>query len=262
MKKKLYFGILLAVSATTLLSYSSGTPGGRTGSPGDLGNTCVGCHTGTEVTSQDNWITSNIPAEGYTPGDTYTFTATGTHSGAAKFGFEITSENGSSKVGTFIATDENTTQLYNGSEAITHTSDNAAVSGTKEWSFDWTAPTEGTGDVTFYGAFNAANGDEGSSGDVIYTSELAVSESTVSVNENNFNIISIGPNPAKDILIINSNELIRKISLYNISGKRVLELSNVNANSKKINLESFATGIYFLNIKGENFNKLEKFIIK
>jgi len=36
------------------------------------------------------------------------------------------------------------------------------------WRFNWTAPSVSDGDVFFYGAFNAANGDGSNSGDKIY----------------------------------------------------------------------------------------------
>ena len=51
--------------------------------------------------------------------------------------------------------------MINNDKAITHTSSGISTTGdSNSWSFDWTAPASGTGDVTFYGAFNAANGDE------------------------------------------------------------------------------------------------------
>lgn len=180
MKKTIY--LLLAVAGlftllTSELEYSSGSPGGKTGSPGDNGNTCTQCHGGT-ASPQEGWITSTIPAEGYVPGETYTVTATGTHDGVVKFGFEVTSEDMSAeKTGTLIVTNATENQLANGNSSITHKSTGTTPSGNmKTWSFDWVAPAQGTGDITFYGAFNAANGNGNNSGDVIYTSTLPVVE--------------------------------------------------------------------------------------
>lgn len=260
MKKNIYFGILLAIFTITLLSWNSGTPGGKTGSPIDV-NTCTQCHGGT-ASQQDGWITSNIPATGYMPGETYTITATGTHTGASKFGFEITSENNDAKVGTFIVTDGTTTKLDNVDKAITHTSSNAATDGSKTWSFEWTAPATGTGDVTFYGAFNAADGNGGTSGDVIYTSELAVSESTVNIEDNTTIGLSVFPNPAKDYLNINSKNTIKNIRIIDISGKEFINISGINSKSEKIDLDIFSEGIYFIKIEGNDFTKVEKIIIK
>ena len=174
MKTKIYIVIAAIVFAGSLISAtlnSGGSPGGKSNSPLD-GNNCSECHSGT-VTQADNWITTNIPVSGYIPGNSYTITASGNHSGAVKFGFELTSEDISAKSGTFVITNATETQLTNGDASVTHTaSGNTASGGAKTWNFDWTAPVAGTGDITFYGAFNAANGDGGTSGDVIYTSTL------------------------------------------------------------------------------------------
>lgn len=183
MKKTIY--LLSTVAGlffllTSELNYSTGSPGGKTGSPGDNGNTCTQCHGGT-ATPQEGWISSNIPAEGYEPGQTYTITATGTHEGVVKFGFEVTSEDmAAAKTGTLIVTNSTENQLANGNTSITHKNTGTTPSGnSKTWSFDWTAPSAGTGDVTFYGAFNAANGNGNNTGDVIYTSTLSIPEMIV-----------------------------------------------------------------------------------
>ncbi|GAB4332572.1 MAG: hypothetical protein Kow00127_24310 [Bacteroidales bacterium] len=182
MKNVIYFliaGAAMFFLLTSELNFSSGSPGGKTGSPGDGGNTCTDCHGGS-ANPAEGWITSNIPAEGYTPGMTYTVTATGTHSGVVKFGFEATAEDAQNqKTGTLIVTNSVENQLINGGQSITHKSSGTTPTGnTKSWSFDWTAPNAGTGTVTFYAAFNAANGNGNTSGDIIYTSNLTIPEAS------------------------------------------------------------------------------------
>ena len=180
MLKKLSLGIivLLGLGLYSLVPYSGGSPGGKTGSPAD-GKSCTQCHSGTPV-DIDNWITGNIPENGYEPGQTYTITVEGTHEGVAKFGFELTAEDSQgSKQGQFIITNSNQTKLANNNKSVTHTSTGNSPSGnTKSWSFDWTAPEAGTGEVTLYAALNAANGNFGTSGDVIYRTTLPVPENT------------------------------------------------------------------------------------
>ncbi len=158
-----------------LLAYSSGSPGGKTGSPGDDGATCTQCHSGTAQTI-DNWISTNIPAGGYEAGQTYTITAAGFHLGVSKFGFELTAENTSgAKVGTFAIINANETQLTNNNKAVTHkTGGTIPIGNSKIWTMSWTAPNPAVGNVTFYGAFNAANGNGGTSGDVIYKTQHTV----------------------------------------------------------------------------------------
>ncbi len=157
-----------------VFSYSNLPPSGKTGSPGDGGATCTGCHSGT-ASAQTGWITSNIPASGYVSGNTYTITATATYAGRNKFGFEVSPQNTTGTIiGTIVNTSTQTGILASG--YIGHTSSGNTGTGTKTWSFDWTAPAVGTGALTFYGAFNCANGNGSTSGDIIYTSTLAIQE--------------------------------------------------------------------------------------
>ncbi len=178
MKKLLLPIILISIPfVIILMANSSGSPGGKTGSPGDAGSSCTQCHSGTP-NQVDGWITTTIPQEGYNPGQTYDVTLIGTHTGVVKFGFELTAEDAAgNKVGTLTITDPLQTQLTNGQSAITHTSDgNNPVGDMKVWSMSWTAPDPGVDDVAFYASFNAANGNGSTSGDVIYLSNLQVQQ--------------------------------------------------------------------------------------
>ena len=158
--KKIYKVLpIIALPAILLLySYNSGSPGGKSGSTGDGGSTCTDCHSGA-AQSQLGWITTNIPAEGYTPGETYTIIATGTHSGVGKFGFELTAEEISgAKTGTFTIIEPGRTKLTNANNAVTHTSGGTTPSGnTASWTMEWTAPASAPITVKFYAAFNAAD---------------------------------------------------------------------------------------------------------
>ena len=99
MMKNIFTLFTLIISVVILASfggdentdYPGGSPGGYTGSPGD-GKTCKQCHGGT-VANVTGWITSNIPAEGYTPGTSYTITVT--VSGSGSKGFEVSPQNSS-----------------------------------------------------------------------------------------------------------------------------------------------------------------------
>ena len=269
MKKTIYL-LLTVVGFITLLTsglnYSSGAPDGKTGSPGDGGATCTDCHSGT-ANPVDGWITTNIPEEGYTAGETYTITAMGTHDGVVKFGFEVTSEDmDAQKKGTIIVTNSTENQLTNSNHAITHTSSGTAPTGnSRTWNFDWVAPEEGTGDITFYGAFNAANGNGGTSGDVIYTSSLMVNEksaSTTSVFENVLaEQITVYPNPAADHINIASfsNEFeISNVLIFDLNGALVNKTSNTN----KIDISALKAGMYHVVLNLYNGEKVSKRVIK
>lgn len=269
----------VAIGSIFISEFTSSADGNPTGAPqpsaGDpkSGATCAksGCHTGNAVTPLTGLITSDVPVAGYTPGATYTFTATITRSGHTKFGFEISPQDASGTfLGTLIATDAVNTKLathfFAGSgniagKYITHSN---ASTGT--WSFDWTAPVAGTGDVTFYGAFNAAGGSSNQTGDSIFTSTTLVSEnvaSGIADLENSANAISIYPNPTADKFIV-SNSLNAAgsltISISDISGVLVKKIQTTAA-YQSINIADLADGVYFLRIEtteGEVIKKIVK----
>ncbi len=175
--KKLYnlIAIIALPAILILYSYSSGSPGGKTGSMGDGGNTCTDCHNGTAI-SQGGWITTDIPMEGFTPGETYTIVATGTHTGVVKFGFELTAEDMlGNKTGLLTITEATRTKLANANKSVTHTSaGNTPTGNMNTWTMNWTAPDPAPSSVNFNAAYNAANGNGMTSGDVIYKSEISV----------------------------------------------------------------------------------------
>jgi hypothetical protein len=255
MKKTLLFiGLLVsAIIFIAALTNAAHSPGGQTGSPAD-GSNCTVCHTGTPQTAASSWISHNIPSSGYVPGQTYTVTLTGTHSGVQRFGFECTVEDSkNNKVGVFTITNSAETELVNMSHAVSHTGSGLTPSNnSKSWSFDWTAPAAGTGDVTFFAALNAANGDMGASGDVIYLSHLTVAEDVSSgINDGHINdLISIYPNPANDFLNIQFNHgLSGEVKIYNVAGKELVS-NKLNRSTPlcKLDVSGLSNGIYFVQI--------------
>jgi len=160
--------------------YPGGAPAGYTGSPGD-GKDCVQCHGGA-TTPVTGWITSDIPVEGYVPGNTYTVTVTLTGSG--KKGIEVSPQNPSGNLlGTLVA--GTGSKLTGSGKYITQTSSTSANPAV--WSFGWIAPAAGTGDVTFYGAFTLNKS-------VTKTSTLTVQEAaqTFSVTAQGPSLICLG----------------------------------------------------------------------
>lgn len=186
-----FLTLLIIPFSLLLFSYSGGTPGGKTGSVGDGGTTCTQCHTG-NATSQMDWITTNIPTAGYTAGESYSITLTGTHAAVALMGFELTSETtDGTKQGNWMITDTDRTKLANSNTSVTHTSSGTTPTGnTNTWMVNWTAPAAGSGDINFNAAVNAANGNGMTSGDVIYTTLMTYQEAEVL----NPQITSLNPN--------------------------------------------------------------------
>jgi hypothetical protein len=137
---------IIIFSSYTVM-YPTGAPAAKTGSPGDGAN-CTECHGGTASTTAGQ-ITSNIPASGYVPGQTYQITATNPLTGSGKLGFEVSPQNvAGTQLGTLIA--GTGSELTGGTKYVTHSNANTT---TNTWTFSWIAPVAGTGAVTFYGAF-------------------------------------------------------------------------------------------------------------
>ena len=256
MKKNLHLIIISAFAAVILISgtlASSNSPGKKSGSPLD-GNNCTQCHSGAEVSAVD-WITTTIPETGWVPGETYTVTASAVHTTAQKIGFELTAENDTIKTGKFALVDaEKSKLLYDGASA-THTSAGILpVDGEISWTFDWTAPDRDRGDITFYAAFNAANGNGNTSGDSIFTSSLTFQQdpTTTSILSSELNPLKLYPNPFSEKLYINSPDGILQITVYDIDGKALSKLDNVSSQNIDVNTRSYKSGLYIIKTKTTN----------
>ena len=263
MKNLFKFSPLLLIPVVFLfLANQSGSPGGKTGSPGDNGNSCTDCHSGTPQ-NPGNWITSNVGSGGYINGQTYTIIATGTKTGVAKFGFELTAEDEQgNKVGTFTITNPTETKLINGNKSVTHTVNGVTPTGnTKSWSVDYKVPAGITGDVTFYAAFNGANGNGGTSGDQIYLSQLTINQDVTAIDELSDNL-KIYPNPSTGFvnIVMPSSEKNTEATVFNSSGQivRTLKLQNQVNN---VDLSDLSKGIYFVKLAGSENNEMKKLVI-
>jgi len=272
MKKNIYiisFAFIFTMSMISMISsttHAGGSQGGKTGSPADV-NTCTQCHAGTAI-PVSSWISTDIPATGYVPGATYTITITGTHTGVVRFGFELTAEDSQhNKVGVFTITNATETQLVNSNHAVTHTGSGFTPSNdSKSWSFEWTAPAVATGSVTFYAALNAANGNMGTSGDVIYTTNTTVEEGsnvgfeTISANLD----IKLFPSIVVNALNINwDNSEIQQLAIYNISGQLIRQ-ENIESSQKSIRMDvtNMAKGSYFVYLQVGEEVVVKRFIKK
>lgn len=279
MKKKILASVGLTIGFSALLIVGSisfegthsvyanagGSPGGRTDSPGD-GSSCINCHTGTINSGiAQVAITSIGLANGYVPGQTYTISAAVTGTSSSKIGFEVTAEKDldNSKIGSIIITDATRTKAVNSSAAITHNSaaGTTASSGSNGWTFDWVAPSAGTGDITFYGAFNVTNSSSNTNGDEVYSGTFSVQEAVATglgeFSSNQF--VSLFPNPAKSFVQVSTNMMVKNISIFNLAGEKVIETTEFQ---NKINIEKLSLGIYFVKIQTDKDLLIEKLIVQ
>lgn len=79
-------------------------------------------------------------------------------------------------------------------------------------------------------------------------------------------LANIYPNPSTsgifNLQIDNADEINLTISIYNLEGSKILELTDVKNGTTVINLENLSRGVYILNIRGENVNEIKKLVIQ
>lgn len=223
---------------------------GRVGSPGETTCNTSGCHTGNPLNASGGSVIIDAPglANGqYFPGATYPINVTVSRSGAAifGFGFEALRSTGAN-AGTLAITNSSQTQLKNAvilgntrTNVVHQLNAGVSSTGSKTFSFNWTAPASGTGNVTLYAAGNATNGNGSTSGDFIYSTSLPLTESLTSINEplvSDFQV-NLFPNPVVDQLNLTFESVKQgemKIKLITLDGKTVgSERVNIAANTTK-----------------------------
>lgn len=180
----------MAAVPVLVWAYPFGPPPRSTGAPGDQTCAQAGCHLGTAVNSSNGKVEFSFDGGNtYTPGERkrVTLTITDTGGGRNVFGFQassrLASNTQSGQAGSFIPGSAQFVQCEDGRdrpangcpasvalEFIQHNS--ASTSNT--FTFEWTAPSTNVGDVKFYAAGNAANGDGRNTGDRIYTTSATL----------------------------------------------------------------------------------------
>ena len=253
MKKHYFFKfvlLLIPALAFLLMSNSGGNTTARSGSPGDGGVTCASCHSGGNFNASAE-ITTNIPVTGYLLNTDYTININ-TTSTSNTHGFQMVAENGSNtKIGTFVA---GSGSRVSGDRIVQST-----PSSSGDWSFTWRSPSTDQGEVTFYTAVNAANGNGGTSGDQVVTAQL----SNVSLSVDNLTKIDFDtyPNPATDFVTLQlaSNTDNAVVAFYDSVGKIALQ-TNITNTQNKVDVNDLASGIYLIKIISGNRIGTQKFI--
>jgi hypothetical protein len=169
-------------------------------------------------------------------------------SGASAYGFEMTPQTATSNtgLGTWIAGVGTTIST----KYIKQSAKKTGASAT--WTFQWTAPATAT-TVTFYGAFNYANNNGGTGGDVIRTSSVTYVANTTGINETiSYLPVSIFPNPTTDNIHLASSEAFDKGMIYSIDGKLAKMITEQELAFKTISVSELSNGLYYLHISSDN----------
>ncbi len=247
--------LILLLTQSLMIMKKDGAAPGYTGSPGDSLKNCTACHGGTAVEVID-WVESDIPPEGYVPGQTYTIKASNNEFGATRFGFEVSPQDTlGNLMGTILVTDNLRTKLVGDSKYITYTENGVEGVNTLSWTFKWVAPKSDK-DVTFYGAFNSNhNGDKG--GDRTYLSTHTVKRNkALSVEPaNKLEAVKIYPNPTCEYVLLKFETKVDctvTADILDLNGKQVsLLLDNRVINGvfeQQFDIHLLPSGIYFVRL--------------
>ena len=262
MKNKYTFYLLLLSLPVLLMlftAYSAGqTDIQATGSPGDSNTSCALCHMGSADYGAVATITTTIPASGYVSGETYDITVSVT-TPQTRNGFQITAEDAdANKVGTF-ATTSSDSQVANANHLVTHT---AMGNMQKAWTFQWTAPEDNVGDITFYAAVNSTNNNGADTGDQVVLTQTTVSYSNLSLNEHLIIPFHIYPNPVGNTLQLEVSDITHAVlEITTLEGKQVY-VQNLTSQNNDIDVTSLKTGIYLIAVREGNRIGTGKFIKK
>ena len=91
---------------------------------------------------------------------------------------------------------------------------------------------------------------------------VSVTSSTMSIEEFTLENINYTFNQESKILNVNSEEILSNIEIYNMLGQEVLN-ENLNNKSNNIDLSNLSSGVYIVNVEGNNSKtKIFKLAIK
>ncbi len=264
------YGLCFIVSTWSLMSNSSGVPQGVTGSPAEAShNSCGTCHD-----SPSNYVPSvslqilnqnqNVVTT-YKPGESYTLRVQVSATNNPKsFGFQLstldlatnTDQGAWSQFGDRVK-QLNLTIQQKERKYIVQSSpkENGLFTAT------WKAPASDKGAISFYYAGLAVNLNGSNSGDTHVTGQLTLqSQSTSSSDDlDSNNKICIFPNPTRDVINLNSEDIL-SVKILDIIGRNV----SINmVENGKIDISHLNPGMYYLTIKDNiGFLKGKHTIIK
>ena len=268
--KNVYKLFAIMVLFVTLQSRSTG-PGGTanlqvTGAPGSVGSagTCAnaGCHFqgAFSPTASLELLDGTDPVTAYQPGKTYTLSVSiaegdGSPSG---YGFQAAALNGSdSQAGSWgtLGSGQQTITL-SGRDYLEH----SAMNNSSTFESEWVAPEIGTGEVVFYTAGIAANGNGTAMGDGTASGSLSIGEdpsnSTSDLSGQKASL-KVLPNPVYETMNLQINSRIAgdfNVRIMDVMG-RVAHSAPVNVQHEQqvanISVSDLLPGLYVVQLCGE-----------
>ncbi|MEX0996513.1 MAG: T9SS type A sorting domain-containing protein [Flavobacteriaceae bacterium] len=112
------------------------------------------------------------------------------------------------------------------------------------------APANALGSVNYFSIDGSNN---------YFIDDFEFVEGTLSTNDFEGQSFKVYPNPVKDVLNIQSNEAVSNVAVYNVLGQKVYS-NNPNAISPTVNMSTFKSGIYFVEVTIGNTTKTVKVV--
>lgn len=255
------FKFLYSVSAVLFaglvaMGSSSGPASSGRGDRSGVGANCSSCHSGSNaaatITIQLIDANSNAVVS-YMSGQTYTVRVVLTGGTVYGFNSRVISTLSPTDAGIISSPSSNAKITQLGSSKI---AEQNAASSSGTFTFQWTAPIAGAGNVRIYAAGIAANGDgNDSNADFSVATNLLISENT-GVNVENVSIqsLNIFPNPTAGLLNISSNITEAgdyQLDVVDMAGQIVQQQQQnlqIGAQQIQIGVQNLPTGWYQLRI--------------
>ncbi len=266
---KIIFPLGLCILAMTVMSNSGGRAGAANGpatlAPGEGASTCANptCH-GTnnfdpslsiEVSDGDG----NLVTE-YTLDQSYTVklsivAATGTPAG---YGFQMVSLDGDDNAynawGSDLPSGTQVIMLNNGREYFEHSSRLAENS----FEIQWTAPSTLQGDITFYAAGIAANGNGNTGGDGGTNNTFTLSPVISDIDESlQSSQLTLSPNPTSHRLNIETDWSHGDVQVYDYTGNLVQQYQTLPS---YIMTHDLTPGLYLLKVRNGDQVLTQQFV--
>jgi len=265
---KFYFSyflfVVFALLYLVLLSNTSGGPVQTTGAPSEATCGRSGCHAVLENQGDATIdISFNEGGSNYVADELYPVQVSLSNlQNDSKNGFQIVAlDSLDNNIGSWLLTDETTTQIRVGNSLadrsyVTHTQEGVAQT---TWSFNWQAPSELAGAVTFYLSVNDADNNGGRTGDEIYIRNITIEAgNSTSTRDYLSSQLTIFPNPTNGLLTLESGNLkILKATLFNPTGQLLFSRNNPT----QLDIAHFPSGIYYLSLTTLKGNIMKKIVL-
>ena len=240
---------------------NTGAPGGQMGGNGNP-ITCQNCHSigSFEVglnlellDSENNQVTAYVPNEVYTARVSFDLVSGNSPGG---YGFQMVSliDSDDSDINGWADSEHSdNVQLVFASSTGRVYAEHNNISTTNEFTAQWTAPAENSGDISFYVSGLGANANGADSGDhapapirIIFPENNSTSISQVD-SEIELNVY---PNPTSEDLNISGSITNTTIEIYSHHG--LIQSAQATNNQVTIPINELSAGVYFVVIKNAN----------